>query len=517
MQPVAAVSNTPILRISALLATLTIAIGLVVGSFLRQPGYTDAYYYFNAAQRIAQGKGLTDAALWTYFGLPTSLSTLPVPSHLYWMPLASLIESPLGLTFGGAKLVMLICFAGLVALASIVGWLIGRTQRTAWLAGLLTLFSGFYFPWWFNTDTFALYGVIGAGALVAMGLGRTYSKIGWWALAGVLSGLAHLTRADGLLLIGILLISALWPQRPQINRIKTIRAAAIGLIAYGLIMSPWFIRNLSAVGSILPIGGVQTAWMRSYDQIDGYPPGVSLNDFWAWGISNIVGSRIQALTLGAQTLIAVEGWIVLTPFMLFALWRRRADPFLSAFILYAIGLHAAMTLIFAFPGERGALFHSATALLPFWAALGAIGLDGAISWAARRRHWPLTQSKTVFGAALIGYAIVLSGIVASRQFAGWNANGALYRQLAGQLPANAVVMVNDPPAFYYQTGLSAIVVPDNPPDVIPTLAAKYGVTHLILDVNRTVPMNDLYFGNTFPAFLKLIYDHDGVRIFEIVR
>ena len=40
-----------------------------------------------------------------------------------------------------------------------------------------------------------------------------------------------------------------------------------------------FVRNLNAAGSILPVGGIQTAWMRSYDEIANYPPGTDLNHF----------------------------------------------------------------------------------------------------------------------------------------------------------------------------------------------------------------------------------------------
>lgn len=291
--------------------------------------------------------------------------------------------------------------------------------------------------------------------------------------------------------------------------------AAVGIIGYVVIMTPWFARNLNAVGSILPIGGFQTAWMRSYDEIAAYPPGASIGDFLAWGAGNILRSRAEALVIAAETLVAVEGLIVVTPLMLGALWRRRFDPLLSPFILYALGLHAAMTIVFAFAGPRGGLLHSASALVPFWMALGAIGLDGALTWAARRRRWPLEQSKWVFSGALIVLAVALSGMLFTKQVNGWNAAGATLRAIGATLPRDAVVMVNDPSAFYYATGLSAVVVPDSPSSVIPTIAARYGVGYLILDANRTAPLNDLYEGRESPPFLTLMSDQAGVRVYRI--
>jgi hypothetical protein len=163
------------------------------------------------------------------------------------------------------------------------------------------------------------------------------------------------------------------------------------------------------------------------------------------------------------------------------------------------------------------LLQSASALVPFWRSLGAIGLNGALTWAARRRRWPLEQSKWVFSGALIVLAITLSAMLFTKQVNSWNSAGARYRTIGAILPHDAVVMVNDPPAFYYATGLSAVVVPDSPPSVIPTIAARYGVTYLILDANRTAPLNDLYEGRESAPFLSLISDQGGVRVYQIIR
>ena len=515
---VAAVSVKPAIARSAIrrdllrLGGLTLIVALIIALLTHQPGYTDAYYYLNGAAQIAHGQGLTDRALWTYIGAPAGL---PVPGFLYWMPLASLAEAlpvwiaggTLGL-FRAGQIVGILCVVALSVIGYGLGLQIGGTRRTGWLAGLLTVFSGFFLAYWTNTDTFALYAVIGSLALWCIGKGRASQRLIWWIAAGLLAGLAHLTRADGLLFLITLLIAALWNQWRSVR--NGWRAVLVGLIGYGVVMTPWFVRNLGAVGSLLPVGGFQSAWFSSYDQIAAYPPGASLTDFLATGPGPLLQTRLTALSLSVQTFVAVEGLIVLAPLILLALWRRRSDPTLSGVILYALGLHALMTLVFALAGMRGGLLHSAAALVPFWAALGITGLDDALRWAAKRRRWPLKQAQRVFGIALLGWAVAFSALTGLKLISGWNVANAAYTQIGPALSADAVIMVNDPPAFTYQSGLAAVVVPDSSPDVIPALVARYGVTYLLLDSNRTVPFAALYAGQDSFPFLQVLSLPAGV-------
>lgn len=496
------------------IALLALVIGVFMAVQLQQPGYTDAYYYFNAGQRLVQGKGLTDAAIWTYIGAPTGL---PIPSHLYWMPLASLVSAGGmligGSTFHAAQILFLPLYVGLVLVGFGLGAALGKSRRIAWLAGLLTLFSGFFMPYWLNTDTFALYGLVGSLSLITMGLGRKSGNWRWFALSGALAGFAHLTRADGLLLIVVLVIVALWP---GLTRRQALIGVMIGIVGYLVVMTPWFIRNLNAVGMLLPVGGFQTAWMRSYDEIVNYPPGADLQQFLAWGLPNIVASRWEAFIQNLETFIAVEGMIAFTPLMLIGFWRRRNNALLSGFWLYALGLHAAMVLVFAFPSWRGALLHSASALLPFWTALGATGLDDVLIWASKRRHWPLKQSRWFFGGALLLWAIFLS----VRTFVGKTTGSsdpqiaAKYQQLG--VPQDAVVMINDPPALYYFTGMSSVVVPNAPPNEICTVAVRYGVSYVVLEKNGIPPLIEPLWQRTdVPTCLKVMYSDQDTHIYKV--
>lgn len=491
---------------------------------IQQPGYTDAYYYFNAGQRLAQGEGLTDAYLWVYFNAPDSL---PGPSHVYWMPLESLVAGAsmavFGAHFGAAQLPSVLSFAGLVLLASWLGAHVGGSRRHAWLAALLVMFSGFFTPFWTTTDTFALYGLVAALALIAMGRGRAAGDWRWYAAGGVGAALAHLTRADGLLLVGILLIVA-WMPGQTFSRRYALRGTLAGVLAYLVVMLPWFVRNQSVIGAPLPVGGTDTIWMRSYNELVNYPPGVEPSHLWSWGLGNILQSRLEVLGNNLGTFIAVETWIVLGPFALAGLWMQRRKPVIAAAGWYALGLHVAMTLVFAFPGYRGGLFHSSAALLPFWAVTGVIGLDASVTWFARWRKRPPRQAQTIFSTALIVLAVLLSVGLLVPRLSGWNETDTFYDVLAADLPDDAVVMINDPAALYYHTGLGGVVVPNAPPDVVPEIARRYGVTHVLLDRNRTAPFAALYAGDESYPFLRFVrvYDAgtsdpaDDRRLYEIV-
>jgi hypothetical protein len=483
------------LRRSNVLFVIIALVGAVVitRGLVSAPGYTDAYYYFNAAQRLAAGDGLTDTYLWTYIGAPDALpEDGAIPSHLYWMPLTSLIAA-FGMwlagtpgDYGAAQWPFTLLLAGTACAAYWLGGRIGGTDRHRWVAGLLALFSGFFTRFWGAVDTFAPYALIGALCLVFTGL--ALERGGWrWLAAGALAGLGHLTRADGLLLLLVGLVVILWPsawmpaaEHERAAPSKRLLAVGLLLSGYLLVMAPWFIRNLEAIGTPLPVGGAHAIWFTEYNDLFNYPPGASVESFFADGPATLFQSRWEALINNLQTFIAVEGLVVMTPLMLAGLWLRRRDPFLRAFWLYALGLHLAMTLVFPYPGYRGGLFHSAAALAPWWAALGAAGLDDAVNWIARRRRsWRPRTAQVIFSAGLVTLAVFLSASTAVGGRVG-EGTPALYRELATALPPDARVMINDPAALYYHTGLGGVVLPNATPEIIPEIARHYRVTHVLL-------------------------------------
>ncbi|PJF41541.1 MAG: hypothetical protein CUN50_06125, partial [Candidatus Thermofonsia Clade 1 bacterium] len=150
-------------------------------------------------------------------------------------------------------------------------------------------------------------------------------------MSGACAALAHLTRSDGLLLLIVLLIVALWRVPLRSGALM----AVAGTVAYAALMAPWCLRTLTVTGALLPVGGLDTAFMRSYDEIANYPPSVSFEHFLSWGLENILESRLWALSVNIGRFIGEQGLIALTPLMLYGAWRKRREPILSGFLLYA--------------------------------------------------------------------------------------------------------------------------------------------------------------------------------------
>ena len=524
--------------IFSLFALIT-AFGLTRG-LVGAPNYTDAYYHFNAAVRLAEGQGLTEPYLWSYIGAPETLPESGVtPSHLYWMPMTSLLAAGSMRLFDApgdydaAQVPMTLLFFGTACVGYWLGKQIGGGERHAWVAGLLTLFSGFFTRFWGMTDTFAPYALFGSLCLVMMGKGvggtngspLQQRRYVYWAAAGGLAGLAHLTRADGLLLllVGYLVIFwGVWQRRQWQRRLY----AAVQLTAaYLLVMLPWFVRNLNAIGSPLPLGGMQSAWFTRYDDLFSYPAQATPQTLLSLGLGGVLRTRWEAfagpagLFSGNQgTFVAVEGMIIMTPLMLVGLWRRRRQAFLRPFWLYALGLHLVMTLVFPYPGYRGGLLHSAAALVPWWAALGIAGLDDVVDWVARRRRWSPAVAKWVFSAALVGVGVFLSLSIGLRARVVPSAEiPALYAELQSRLPADARIIVNDPAALYYYTGMGGAVTPNADPSIIADLARRYRVDYLVLEPGG-IPGQLLPAYDNPPSFLtQLEFSDPNVRLYAIER
>ena len=146
------------------------------------------------------------------------------------------------------------------------------------------------------------------------------------------------------------------------------------ILVYVLVMLPWFIRNLSVFGALLPSGGIGTAYLHEYNDIFSYPAEWDLQYLLDWGVGNILRSRLDGLLVMFQTWLAVEALIVLAPFALWALWKRAQRGFFRRCDLVCAGA--------ASGDEPGVHFpRHARRVVPFIggaaALLGGIGPDRA--------------------------------------------------------------------------------------------------------------------------------------------
>ena len=467
------------------------AVSLARG-FVTQPSYTDAYYHFNAAVRLARGDGFVENYLWNYLDAP---ERLPAPSHRYWMPLSAMLAA-LGMTlvnapgsYAASQAPFILCSAGGGLVAYHLALLLSGRLRPAWIAGLLTVFGGFFGPRWGAIDTFAPYALIGSLTLLCIGRARSIGdgQSRHWILAGGLSALAHLTRPDGaLLLLAACFVAVIQPTGargplPRKSRLR-FKPLLLVVISYLLTMLPWFARNIAALSLILPTGGLQGIFFSEYDELFRYstiaPPPVSA-DY----ILRLLAVRWTAIVESLATLVAVEGVIFLAPFMLIG-WRRfRTHPMLRGFTFLAVAIHFVMIWVFPIQGFRGGLFHAVAALFPFWMALGMLGLEITVDWAASRRHsWNASQAKNVFSLAALAYGIAVTlGIALTARVEERYDLPRLYRGLREVLPDDARVMINDPAQLYYYLGMGGVTIPSESGAIVPIIAKQYDIEFLVLE------------------------------------
>ena len=83
-----------------------------------------------------------------------------------------------------------------------------------------------------------------------------------------------------------------------------------------------------------------------------------------------------------------------------------------------------------------------------------------------------------------------------------------------------IVMVGNPPAFNYHTGLSAVVIPNENLDRTLEAARRYGASYLILDQNHPRPLASLYRGDQHHPRLDSVWDAAsgapaGIVVFQL--
>jgi hypothetical protein len=297
------------------------------------------------------------------------------------------------------------------------------------------------------------------------------------------------------------------------------------IIGYVLVMLPWFIRNWAVIGAPLPAAGTQTIWLTTYDDLFSYGRELSPQTYLAWGWNNILRSKLDALWLNIQTVLAVLCMIFLVPLVPIGWWRTRRHPLFQLAAWYALLLFLVMTFVFTFPGPRGGLFHSGGALLPFIFVAASVGLDVLIEWVAvRRQGWDAGLAKQFFGIGVVGLALLMSGFLYYQKVVvepSAREGAATYSDLLDWLEAEGqgetVVMVGDSPSYWYYGGGPSIAVPNEPVETVLAVADRYGARYLVLDHNRPGPLALLYEGTeTHPRLILAKSLLGNTRIYRIV-
>ena len=465
-----------------------------VGSRLASPGYMDAEYYLSTGKALAGGSGFHESFLWNYLDDPVGI---PHPSHRYWMPLASLLSAVgtylAGDSFRAAQLPFLLVAASLPLLTYVLAWKLYGDAGRARKAGLLALAPGLFLPFLLTTDTFGLFALVGGGALTVMSA-SPMAHPRRMAFAGALVALAHLARADGVLLwLPLLAAIATTPKA----KLALVLWAALG---YAVVLSPWVGRNLIDSGSLWPPGGSRTLWLLSYDETFTYPASLlTPTRWWSAGWTVLLGDRLAALWTNVRSLVVVNGLVFLAPLMAAGAWRKRNKPIVRTAGLYLGVLLFFMSFVFPYAGSRGGFFHSSAALMPIFLALAPEGLGAFVDLGVRSRGWLAERASRLFFAASLTLASAFtiwatwSRVTADGLGAGWERNSATFAQAAGLLPDTAQsIAANDPPGMYLASGLPAVVIPNGEPDALRAVVQRYSIDWVLLELNHPLGLDSLY-------------------------
>lgn len=503
--------------------------GLLVNSavawFQTAPGYMDADYYYAGGLQIASGRGFYEPYLWHYLDDPTRL---PHPSHTYWMPLASLLAAA-GLLvaptpgFSAAQVGFILVAACVPPMTAALALSLTPKKTLAFAAGMLAVFSGFYAPFLPTTDTFGLYMLGGAGFLLLARRLAGHKSARLALPMGLIAGLMHLSRADGLLWLGLLVLVVAWVFRTQPRRLFI--ALAFGILAYLAVMSPWYIRNLTHFGTLMSPGSNRALWLTEYDRLFAYPASqINFENWRAAGLQSALNARLWSAGINLQNTLAVQGGIFLVPFILVGLWKmRRSLPVSLGVAAWALTF-IAMTLPFPFAGARGGFFHSGAAVQPLWWALAPIGLDAVAAWAAARiPTWSVERAQPGFRTLMLGLAAFLTLTLILTRLLGptWNAYAGDYAAIEARLialgvPKTEPVIVSNPPGYYIHSGRPAIALPDGSLPTLQALRDQFGARFVIMDeISTPAGLAPLYHAGPSVQGLRYIGEVNGARIFEI--
>jgi len=161
--------------------------------------------------------------------------------------------------FGVHPWIPLIIQSALNALTPLLLFLLARTwcdRRIAALAALLTGLFSFNTIYASTESSDAVCTVIFLAAIVAFTRAHGARSFAWFAVAGVLAGVAPQFRPNLILAPALLAGYEIWTTRTR----QALAQALLLLVCAGAVLAPWAIRNYRLTGMLLPTsvhGGVQ--------------------------------------------------------------------------------------------------------------------------------------------------------------------------------------------------------------------------------------------------------------------
>ena len=506
------------LYLLALLARLALLAGFA------DPAYPDSFYYVDVARQLAAGHGFSVDFLWIFAevgGKIPANAVLPIASNAHWMPLAALVQVPFIWLLGPTALASALPFALLGSAVAPLTWAIGRDAGlrplTCLGAGVLAALPGLSFAFMAQPDNFSLYQPLVAASLWMAGRGMRGSPRSF-AAAGLLAGVATLSRNDGMLVLGVLGLAFLWDRwrswRPAFGQPKRPArvplAAALGAVAlFALAVGPWYARQIATFGSLSPsTASGKVLFIRNIGEWNSIDTPATLDRLLGMGIGPLLGTRISGLLAAIVIFSVLVGVVVLVPPMLAGVWSRRRDAFFGPYMGYGFVLFAFSAIVSAVHVPGGTFIHSAVALAPHGYLLALEGIVVMAAWVGRRRpSWDPAQAGRTFVMGAVAFGVIAAVAGAFPVHQGWSAKRDRLAAVAAALDAAAVpaedrVMSIDASGTRYWTGRGGVVLVNDPLTTVEKVAGAYGIRWLVLERAESVPAAaEILAGGSLPGWL----------------
>ena len=517
-----------LVRTPGLLFLLALVVRAALVASFPDAAYPDSFYYVDVARAIAAGNGLNIDFVWIFAEVGNHLpnpAVLPIPSNAHWLPLDSFLQAPFISLLGPTALASAIPGLLIGSLVAPLTWLIARDAGcrpiVCLAAGVLSAIPGAATVFVAQPENFAILHPLVAATLwlTARGLkghGRSF------VLAGLLAGLATLARNDGILLAGA--IGLVWladrlrwwrARRSQRSwsrvddRLPISVLAGVGALGlFMVVMGPWWIRQLEVFGSISPTSSNGAAlWIRTISEWNSITANPSLASFLAQGWGPILATRLQGLVDALGNFAIMISSVVLLPFLAIGIMKWRGSKDFGPWFVYTFVAFAGATLLYPLHVPGGAFIHTAIGLAPHASILAVEGILVFVNWiSGRRRAWEPRVAGSLFVWTIVGIVVASAAIFTPAVEQGWDSSRQPRIALAAKLvqlnvPASDRILSIDAGGIKYWTGHPGVVTPDDPIEVIESVARAYGTRWLVLERDEAARAMGPVLAGTRPSWI----------------
>ena len=496
----------------------------IFSAFLRGvPGYMDESYYLVSARNLAAGNGFQENLIWNFMDDPEGL---PHDSHLYWMPMVSIISATgmkvFGLNYLAASLphALIAAFIAPCVYLSLKLWI--KDQFWAVVGGILAILGGYYFAYYSAGDAFSLYMLIGYGYFVVISRIFTQNQrniVISGLTIGVLAGIMHLTRADGLIWAAMIpffftFAAIIAHKQGKISLRPYILGAVLGLGLYFLFMSPWYLRNLENFGSLTAKGSSSNLFITTYNDLFSYPATVVTLQRWletGWAI--LLRQRADAAATNLLSILGVQLLVFQLPFALVGVWNNRKSVWVQVNLFCMAILFIFFSVLFPLAGQRGGFFHSGTAFQIFLWVMSISGLRAVVVKLPLSEGINRNKFEQFIGVGFLFIVLTVSGVLSFPKFSSWDAGVSEIVEIEhaleeSEISTEEIILINDPATFHWVTFRPTIVIPSGDESTILSVMDRYGADLVVLQINHPPELSGLYLAPSDSESFDVVHAQD---------